>query len=76
MASMTTAVVPYATSGAQVALDFSVPPSFLSTAKRIASMREIPLDYVVRRPSEHVCAARAAARSEGRIDDYSLFSEF
>ena len=37
--------------------------------------RNIPLDYVVIRPGEHVCAARAAARSVGVIEDYTPYKE-
>ena len=73
MASMTAAAVPLATAGARVVLDFSIPPGFLSTAQSIVALRQIPLDYVVLRPSEQVCAARAAARDEGRIPDYSRY---
>ena len=35
----------------------------------------MPLDYVVLRPSEAVCAARAAARTEEKITDYAPYSE-
>src|SRR6516225_3425982 len=60
MASMMAAAVPYATSGYEVILDFSIPPWFLDAAQTIANMRNIPLDYVVLRPPEAVCAQRAA----------------
>jgi hypothetical protein len=80
MRSMTAAAVPYALSGYEVILDFSIPPWFLETAIKIAGLRNVPLDYVVLRPGETVCAARAAARAEGRIADYTpyhdLYSDF
>lgn len=76
MTAMTAAAVPYALYGYDVVLDFSIPPWFLDTARRISAARDVPLDYVILRPSEKVCAARAAARSEGRIPDYSKYREF
>lgn len=75
MASITAAAVPYARTGYKVILDFSMPPWFLETAKTIAKMRDIPLDYVVIKPSMPVCAARAASRAEGAIADYTKYSE-
>ncbi|MGH7635637.1 MAG: hypothetical protein ACRENC_18045, partial [Gemmatimonadaceae bacterium] len=35
-----------------------------------------PLDYVVLRPSEQVCADRAKHRTEGAIADYEQYREF
>jgi len=35
----------------------------------------VPLDYVVLRPSETVCEARAASRTEGVIADYGPYRE-
>jgi hypothetical protein len=75
MTAMIAAAVPYAVAGYHAIVDFSIPPWFLDTAKRIAKVRDLPLDFVVLRPSEKVCAARAAARSEGKIEDYSGYSE-
>jgi hypothetical protein len=75
MRSMTAAAVPYALSGYEVLLDFSIPPWFLDTAIKIAQLREVPLDYVVLQPSETVCAARAAARTEGAIADYTHYHD-
>ena len=75
MSAMTAAAIPYATGGSHVILDFSIPPWFLETVRKVAAMREVPLDYVVLRPSEQVCAARAKARADGSIADYSLYSE-
>jgi len=75
MTSMTAAAVPYARSGYEVILDFSIPPWFLDTAKAIAKLRDVPLDYVVLRPAEAVCAARAASRAEGVIKDYTPYKD-
>lgn len=75
MSAMTAAAIPYATGGSHVILDFSIPPWFLDTVRKIAAMRAVPLDYVVVRPSEQVCAARAKARTEGSITDYSPYLE-
>jgi adenylate kinase family enzyme len=69
MRAMTAATIPFARSGYDVVLDFSVPPYFLEHARKI--LKEVPLDYVILQPSQAVCAARAAARQEGAIPDYS-----
>jgi serine/threonine protein kinase len=45
----------------------------LPTARRVAGLRAIPLDYVALVPSESICARRAALRAEGRIDDYGPY---
>ena len=71
MTAMTAASLPYAASGYETILDFSIPPWFLDTARAVAKVREVPLDYVVLRPSEAVCAARA----EGPISDYASYRE-
>jgi hypothetical protein len=76
MRSMIASAVPYALAGYEVLLDFSIPPFFLETAKKIVKMREVPLDYVIVCPSEKICASRAAAREEGKISDYSTYSDF
>jgi adenylate kinase family enzyme len=75
MTSMTAAALPYALYGFETIVDFSTPPWFIETAQRIASNKEVPVDYVVLQPSEAVCAARAAARTEGRITDYESYRE-
>ena len=76
MTAMTAAAVPYAMAGCEVILDFSIPPWFLDTVRKIAKVREVPLDFVVIKPSEAVCAARAGARTEGAIADYAQYREF
>jgi AAA domain-containing protein len=75
MTAMTAAALPYALYGYEVILDFSIPPWFLDTARAIAEPRKVPLDYVVLRPSEAVCAVRAAGRSEGAIADYARYRD-
>jgi len=75
MTAMTASSLPYAVAGHETILDFSIPPWFLDTARTIARVRDVPLDYVVLRPSEKICAARAAARAEGTIADYSGYHE-
>jgi hypothetical protein len=73
--AMTGTALPYALYGYEVILDFSIPPWFLETAQKIIKSRDVPLDYVVLRPSEKVCAARAAARTEGAIADYTPYRD-
>ena len=80
MASMAAAAVPFARAGHEVILDFSIPPWFLDAAARVAKLGDVALDFVIVRPSERVCAARAAARAEGAIADYApyrgLYADF
>ncbi|MGD0628010.1 MAG: AAA family ATPase [Terracidiphilus sp.] len=76
MSAMTAAAVPYAMAGYEVILDFSIPPWFLDTVRKIAKVRDVPLDFVVLKPSEAVCATRARARAEGAIADYAQYREF
>jgi predicted kinase len=76
MISMATASLAYVRAGYQVIIDFSVPPWFLSTMFKIVNDRNIALDYVIIRPSEKVCSARAAARPEGAIADYTFYKDF
>lgn len=72
--SMTAAALPFARAGFDVVLDFSIPPEFLVTARKI--LKEVPLDFVVLRPSLEICAARAAGRAEGAIADYGAYRSF
>jgi predicted kinase len=76
MTAMTAAAVPYAVAGYEVILDFSVPPWFLDKIRKVVKVRDVPVDYVVLRPSETVCSVRAAARPEGKIADYSEYRDF
>jgi gluconate kinase len=75
MTAMTAAALPYALFGYEVIVDFSIPPWFLDTARKVVKSREVPLDYVVLRPSEAVCARRAATRLEGTIPDYAPYRD-
>ena len=36
----------------------------------------MPLAYVLLKPDEAVCVARAAARSEGAIEEYGFYHDF
>ena len=74
MRSVTAAAIPLARSGYEVLLDFSFPLDFLDTARKI--LKEIPLDFVILRPTLAVCKQRAAARPEGKIADYSAYRDF
>jgi chloramphenicol 3-O-phosphotransferase len=74
MRSMTAAAVPLSRAGARVIVDFSIPPDFLPTARKI--VKELPLHYVLLLPSLGVCEARAAARKEGQILDYDAYRDF
>jgi adenylylsulfate kinase-like enzyme len=74
MRAMTAATIPFARSGFDVLLDFSIPPDFLPTARVI--LKETPLDFVVFKPSLAVCEARAASRKEGVIADYTAYRSF
>jgi predicted kinase len=74
MRSVTAAAIPLARGGYEVLLDFSFPLYFLETARKI--LKEIPLDFVILRPSIAVCEERAAARPEGKIADYSVYRDF
>jgi predicted kinase len=76
MTAMTAAAVPYAMAGYEVILDFSVPPWFLDNIRKVVKVRDVSVDYVVLRPDKSVCAARAAARPEGKIADYSVYDDF
>jgi adenylate kinase family enzyme len=80
MTSMVAAAVPYALYGNEVILDFSIPPWFLDTAQAVVKVKDVPLDFVVLRPSLAVCVERSAGRAEGAIADYApyrdLYSSF
>lgn len=72
--AMTAAAVPFARSGYEVLIDFSIPPQFLETARKI--LKGLPCNYILLRPSLPVCEMRAASRPEGRVADYSAFRDF
>ncbi len=75
MSSMIASAVPYSYSGFEAIVDFSIPPWFLETAKKIVSVRDVHLEYVVVRPTEEVCALRAASRNLGAISDYTRYHD-
>jgi adenylylsulfate kinase-like enzyme len=72
--SMTAAAIPFARSGFRVLIDFSIPPAYLDTARRI--LKEVPFDFVLLRPSLQVCAARAASREKGAITEFEGLKDF
>ena len=72
--SMTAAAIPFARSGFRVLIDFSIPPTFVDTARKI--LKEVPFDFVLLRPSFKVCAERAASRKEGAITDSVMLKNF
>ncbi len=72
--SMTAAAIPFARSGFQVLIDFSIPPAYVDTARKI--LKEVPFDFVLLRPSLQACAHRAASRKEGAITDYEMLKNF
>ena len=72
--SMTAAAVPFARSGFRVLIDFSIPPTFVQTARKI--LKEVQFDFVLLRPSLEVCAKRAASRAEGAIRDFAMLKNF
>lgn len=74
MRAMAAAAIPFARSGYEVLIDFSIPPQFLETARKI--VKEVPLNYIMLRPSLAVCEARAATRMEGRIVNYESYRDF
>jgi len=72
--SMTATAIPFARSGFQVLIDFSIPPIYVDTARKI--LKEFPFDFVLLRPSLQVCVERAGSRAEGAITDYGILKNF
>ncbi len=72
--SMTAAAIPFARSGFRVLIDFSIPPAYVDTARKI--LKEVPFDFVLLRPSLRVCVQRAFSREEGAITDYERLKNF
>jgi adenylylsulfate kinase-like enzyme len=72
--SMTAAAIPFARSGFRVLIDFSIPPSYVETARKI--LKEVPFDFVLLRPSLQVCVERAASREIGAITEYDRLKNF
>jgi hypothetical protein len=71
---MMAAAIPFARSGFRVVIDFSMPPDYVETARKI--LKDVPFDFVLLRPSLKVCAARAASLEEGAIADYVMLENF
>lgn len=72
--SMTAAAIPFARSGFRVFIDFSIPPAFVDTARKI--LKEVPFDFVLLRPSLELCVKRAGSRAEGAITDRARLTNF
>ena len=71
--AMVASALRYARGGYETILDFTIGPWHLQPI--INAMMETPLNYVILCPSEQVCAARAAQRSEGAMPDYGPYRE-
>jgi len=74
MTAMIAAALPMAMYGYEVILDFSIPPWFLEKVHTVVKGK-VPVHYIVLRPSEKICKARASTRDEGKIEDYSFYHE-
>lgn len=72
--SMAAAAVPLARSGFRVLIDFSIPPAYLDTARKI--LKEVPFDFVLLRPSLQICVERASSREKGAITDHARLKNF
>jgi chloramphenicol 3-O-phosphotransferase len=73
MRAMLAAARHYARDGYGAIVDFSIPPWYLDAVR--ALLKGCDCSYVVLRPSEAICASRAAARSEGTIPAYEPYRE-
>jgi len=72
--SMTAAAIPFARSGFRVLIDFSIPPRYAESARKI--LKEVPFDFVLLRPSFDVCSERAGSRKDGAIRDHAMLKNF
>lgn len=70
MSAMLASSIAYARNGFGVLLDFSIPPWYINKASEMVKKREIPLNYVILRPSMEICASRAATHQHGAIHEY------
>jgi hypothetical protein len=75
MRAMTAAALPFAMGGFETIVDFSIPLWYVPTACKMANFKDLTLEYVVLRPSEAVCAERAASRAEGKITNYNQYHD-
>jgi len=73
MRAMLAAARHFARDGYEAIVDFSVPPWYLDAVR--ALLKGCEYSYVVLRPSEAICASRAAARLEGTITSYDPYRE-
>jgi chloramphenicol 3-O-phosphotransferase len=73
MRAMLAAARHYARDGYDAIVDFSIPPWYLDAVR--ALLKGCDYSYVVLRPTEAVCASRAAARTEGTITEYESYRE-
>ncbi len=73
MRAMLAAARHYERDGYEAIVDFSIPPWYLDAVR--ALLKGCDYSYVVLRPSEAICASRAAARSEGTIPEYEPYRE-
>lgn len=72
MRSLADTAVRFAAARYEVVVDHVVGPWFLDVFRDAARAADLPLAYVVLRPSEEECARRAASRREYPILDYSV----
>ncbi len=63
----------FARGGYDTVVDFTIGPWALDSIR--TGLKDTPLDYVVIAPSADVCAARAAARKQGRVKDYAPYAD-
>ena len=77
MRAMAAAALPFARAGYHTIVDFTFPPAFLTRARaQRDKASDTELHWIVLRPSEDVCAARAAAPSPGAISLERYANEF
>ncbi len=71
--AMIASAVRFAHGGYETILDFTIGPWHLKSVQ--SALKDAALDYIVLYPSEAVCAARAAHRSEGAMPDYAPYHD-
>jgi len=76
MMACSAAAMSYAMAGFDTVLDFVVSPLFFTTLASMARKRSVAVSVVLLLPPKELCAARAAAREEFAIDDYSGWEDF
>jgi gluconate kinase len=73
MRAMLAAARHYERDGYDTIVDFSIPPWYLDAVR--ALLKGCDFSYVVLRPSEAICASRAALRADGAIADYEPYRD-